>query len=99
MVARFEAAAAAFEDAEESLAAAKGALEQATKKLTHTRDAVMAGDDPEAEPTLAALEYLKIAEAVAWYLAGLAGRQAEYADEKTRECKEEIAEMKRKRVR
>ena len=99
LVARCEAAVAAFESAEEKLAAATAALVQATGKLQQTRDAVMAGDDPEAEPTLATLEYLKIAEAVGWYLAGLAQRQAEYADEKTRECKEEIAEMKRKRVR
>ena len=62
--ARCEAAVAAFESAEEKLAAATAALEQATGKLQQTRDAVMAGDDPEAEPTLAALEYLKIAEAV-----------------------------------
>ena len=96
LVARFEAAAAAFESAEERLAAAKDALEQATEKLTHTRDAVMAGDDPDAEPTLQTLEYLKISEAVCWYLSSVYRRQQQYADARAREAEEEIAEHKAK---
>jgi hypothetical protein len=99
LVARFEAAAAAFESAEERLAAAKDALEQATEKLTHTRDAVMAGYDPDAEPTLQTLEYLKISEAVCCYLTSVYRRQQQYADARAREAEEEIAEHKSKRKR
>ena len=77
LVARYEAAEAAtlFEMAKGALGAATVALDQAKEKLDDVHEAIIAGDDPEAEPTLAMFELLKMARDACRYLTTLSQRR------------------------
>ena len=60
---------------------------------------MFAGDDPEAEPTVAAVELLKTAVAACKWAARLNHRQAEFALALAREAEEETAELAKTRKR
>ena len=92
LVALYEASDAAFNKAKEGLVAAEVTLSHTEEILKQKYGAIFAGDDPEAEPTLATLERLKLAVAACKWCTRLTIRKGEYALAREREAKEEIAD-------